>query len=115
VLALEGWGLGYNSRLFTTLAAAMTDLNPDLPAGENLDPASLTVSHQLDVQGLKCPLPILRTKKMLATMNTGEVLHVLATDPGAVQDFAAFAKQTGNTLLASTATDGVFAFYLRRK
>lgn len=98
----------------------MTDPNPlpspiDLPAGENLDPATLEIAQRLDVQGLKCPLPILRTKKLLATMTTGEVLQVLATDPGAVQDFAAFARQTGNTLLASTAADGVFGFYLRRK
>ena len=55
--------------------------------------------RDLDVKGLNCPLPILRTKKALAEMETGQVLRVQATDPGSVKDFAAFAKQTGNELL----------------
>ena len=71
--------------------------------------------RELDVQGLKCPLPILRTKKSLSEMGTGEVLRVLATDPGAAKDFQAFAKQTGNQLLSSTEADQVFEFYFRRK
>ena len=69
----------------------------------------------LDVQNLKCPLPILRTKKALAQMVTGQVLHVLATDPASVDDFAAFARQTGNTLLDQQAANGVFEFWLQRK
>ena len=71
--------------------------------------------RELDVKGLNCPLPILRTKKALAEMTTGQVLRILATDPGAVKDFHAFAKQTGNQLLASSEADRVFEFFLRRK
>ena len=55
--------------------------------------------RELDVKGLNCPLPILRTKKTLAEMESGQVLRVLATDPGSLKDFPAFAKQTGNELL----------------
>ncbi len=71
--------------------------------------------RELDVQGLKCPLPILRTKKSLSEMATGQVLRVLATDPGAAKDFQAFARQTGNQLLSSEETDQVFEFYFLRK
>ena len=71
--------------------------------------------RELDVQGLKCPLPILRTKKSLSEMETGQVLHVLATDPGAAKDFQAFARQTGNQLLSASETDQVFEFFFRRK
>ena len=71
--------------------------------------------RELDVQGLKCPLPILRTKKSLSEMATGEVLRVLATDPSAAKDFQAFARQTGNQLLSSAETDQVFEFYFHRK
>lgn len=71
---------------------------------------------ELDARGLNCPLPILRSKKALAQMEAGQVLHVLATDPGSVKDFAAFAKQTGNELVSQgTLPDGVFDFFLRRK
>ena len=71
--------------------------------------------RELDVQGLKCPLPILRTKKSLSEMETGQVLRVLATDPGAAKDFQAFAWQTGNQLLSASETDQVFEFFFRRK
>jgi tRNA 2-thiouridine synthesizing protein A len=71
--------------------------------------------RDLDVKGLNCPLPILRTKKALADMETGQVLRVLATDPGAQKDFPAFAKQTGNILLDQAEEDRVFVFYLKRK
>ena len=71
--------------------------------------------RQLDVQGLNCPLPILRTKKALAEMASGQLLHVLATDPGAVKDFHAFAKQTGNELVEQGEEDKVFLFFLKRK
>jgi len=70
---------------------------------------------ELDARGLSCPLPILRTKKALATLHSGQVLRVLATDPGSVKDFQAFARQTGHTLLASTAAESEFEFFLRRK
>ena len=71
--------------------------------------------RDLDVKGLNCPLPILRTKKALAEMQSGEVLRVLATDAGAVKDFAAFARQTGNELLAQREENKVFEFLLKRK
>ena len=74
---------------------------------------------EVDARGLNCPLPILRAKKALATMEAGQVLRVLATDPGSVKDFAAFAKQTGNELISHGSLagedDGAFEFYLRRK
>lgn len=73
----------------------------------------------LDARGLNCPLPILRAKKALADMATGDVLRVVATDPGSVRDFNAFARQTGNALLAheenAEAAVKEFTFFLRRK
>lgn len=71
--------------------------------------------RELDVKGLNCPLPILRTKKTLAEMQSGQTLRVLATDPGSVKDFQAFARQTGNELIASGQTDSVFEYVLKRK
>lgn len=71
--------------------------------------------RELDVKGLNCPLPILRTKKTLTTMASGEVLRVLATDPGSVKDFQAFCKQTGNELLSSGEVENTFEFFLKRK
>jgi tRNA 2-thiouridine synthesizing protein A len=69
---------------------------------------------QLDVRGLNCPLPILRARKALDAMASGQTLEVVATDPGAVKDFAAFAKETGNLLLESTQARGEFVFVLRK-
>jgi tRNA 2-thiouridine synthesizing protein A len=71
--------------------------------------------RDLDVKGLNCPLPILRTKKALAEMESGQVLRVLATDPGSLKDFPAFAKQTGNVLVEQKEENRVFEFYLKRK
>lgn len=71
--------------------------------------------RELDVKGLNCPLPILRTKKALAEMETGQILRVLATDPGAIKDFAAFSRQTGNELLEQREDNRVFEFFLKRK
>jgi tRNA 2-thiouridine synthesizing protein A len=79
-----------------------------------MDPA-LQFDREVDARGLNCPLPILRTKKALNDMQSGQVLRVLATDPGSVRDFEAFAKQTGNRLLQQTEQDGVFSFLVRRK
>lgn len=70
--------------------------------------------NEIDTSGLNCPLPILRAKKELAKMDSGKVLHVIATDPGAVKDFEAFAKQTGNELLLSEERDGKFFFQLKK-
>lgn len=76
-----------------------------------MPPANVT----LDVSGLKCPMPILRTKKALATMNSGDILKIYATDPATREDFAAFARQTGHTLLSLNEADGILVFYLKRK
>lgn len=65
--------------------------------------------RELDVQGLKCPLPILRTKESTGRDGVGRRLRVLATDPGAAKDFETFARQTGNQLLSNTAEGGVFS------
>ena len=74
-----------------------------------------SVDREVDARGLNCPLPILRTKKALNDMQSGQVLRILATDPSAVRDFQAFAKQTGNELLQHVEQDGVFSFLLRRR
>ena len=70
---------------------------------------------ELDARKLKCPLPILKTKKALADMNSGQVLRVMATDTGSVRDFQAFAKQTGNDLLSQSQEDLEFIFFIKRK
>ena len=70
---------------------------------------------EIDATGLACPLPILRAKKALAQLASGQVLKVRTTDRGAVRDFQAFAKQTGNTLLLQQEADGQGVHYLRRR
>ena len=71
--------------------------------------------QELDATGLNCPLPILRAKKTLAGMQSGQVLRIVATDPGSVKDFEAFCKQTGNVLLSHAAADREFTFFMKRK
>ena len=73
------------------------------------------IDRELDARGLNCPLPILRTKKSLNDMIPGQVLKVVATDPGSVRDFQAFSKQTGNQLLSSTEDKGEFLFLMRKR
>ena len=68
----------------------------------------------LDAKGLNCPLPILRAKKALQGMSVGSTLEVLATDPGAVKDFQAFCRTTGNELVESTTEGKIFRFVIRR-
>lgn len=70
--------------------------------------------QELDATGLNCPLPILRAKKTLNGMEAGQVLRVVATDPGSVKDFEAFSRQTGNELLESGEEGGKFTFLLRK-
>ncbi len=70
--------------------------------------------QELDASGLNCPLPILRAKKTLNAMAAGQVLHVVATDPGSVKDFDAFAKQTGNELMESKEDGGKFHFLIKK-
>lgn len=68
----------------------------------------------LDARGLNCPLPILRTKKSLASLQSGQTLKVVATDPGSLKDMVAFCTQTGNTLLSSQQSGGDFEFLIRK-
>ena len=75
----------------------------------------MDAQKELDARGLNCPLPILKAKKALADMQSGEVLKVVATDPGSVRDFQAFARQTGNTLVEQTSDEKEFVHYLRRR
>jgi len=70
---------------------------------------------ELDARGLNCPLPILRAKKALTDMASGQVLKILATDPGSVKDFQAFSKQTGNALLSSETAETEFIFFMKKK
>jgi tRNA 2-thiouridine synthesizing protein A len=80
-----------------------------------LDNDIMEFQKDLDARGLNCPLPILKAKKALAEMASGEVLRIVATDSGSVRDFQAFAKQTGNALLEHSQTNGEFTFFMRRK
>ena len=75
----------------------------------------MNFQKELDARGLNCPLPILKTKKALADMASGDVLRVVATDAGSVRDFQAFAKQTGNELLSHAEENREFVFFMRRK
>jgi len=70
--------------------------------------------QELDASGLNCPLPILRAKKTLTGMEAGQVLRIIATDPGSVKDFEAFSKQTGNELLESGEEGGKFVFLIKK-
>lgn len=74
----------------------------------------MEASKSLDTRGLNCPLPILRTKKTLNTMQSGDTLRVVATDPGAIKDFASFCAQTGNTLLTSQQAGEEYEFLIRK-
>jgi tRNA 2-thiouridine synthesizing protein A len=76
---------------------------------------TLNITKELDVKGLNCPLPILRAKKALADMESGQVLRIVATDPGSVKDFAAFCRQTGNPLLGSEETASTFTFTISKR
>lgn len=75
----------------------------------------MNVDKELDARGLNCPLPILKTKKSLADMAPGQVLKVVSTDPGSIKDMQAFANQTGNTLVSSTAEKGEYVFLMQKK
>ena len=70
---------------------------------------------ELDARGLSCPLPILKTKKALADLTSGQVLKVTATDPGSIKDMQAFANQTGNPLLETSQENKDYVFFLKKK
>ena len=75
----------------------------------------MDAQKELDTRGLNCPLPILKAKKALADMTSGDVLKVVATDPGSVRDFQAFARQTGNELVEQSTEADEFIHFLRRR
>lgn len=75
----------------------------------------MSFDKELDTRGMNCPLPILKTKKALADMASGQVLKVVSTDAGSVKDMAAFANQTGNTLVSSAEEKGEYVFMMKKK
>jgi tRNA 2-thiouridine synthesizing protein A len=76
---------------------------------------NMNFDKEFDASGLSCPLPILKTKKALADMASGQVLKLIATDCGAVKDMQAFADQTGNSLLSTEEAGGSYTFYMKKK
>jgi TusA-related sulfurtransferase len=75
----------------------------------------MDADKELDTRGLNCPLPILKAKKALADMASGELLKVVSTDPGSLRDFQAFSRQTGNELVEQQTLDGEFIHLMRRR
>ena len=75
----------------------------------------MQVDQEVDTRGLNCPLPILKAKKALATMQSGQLLKVVSTDTGSIRDFQAFSKQTGNELVDQQTVDDEFIHVLRRR
>lgn len=75
----------------------------------------MNFDQELDVRNLGCPLPILRTKKSLSGMTSGQLLKIVATDKGSVKDMQAFTNQTGNELLSSTEENGEFIFFIKKR
>jgi tRNA 2-thiouridine synthesizing protein A len=78
-------------------------------------PESQSFDVEVDATGLNCPLPILKAKKALSELTSGQVLKVISTDPGAKRDFEAFARQTGNELIAHSQAGDALSFYLKRR
>ena len=72
-------------------------------------------THRVDARGLACPMPIVKTAQSIATLGSGELLEVLATDPGSTKDFVAWSRTTGHELVEQTVEDGVYRFLLRKK
>ncbi len=76
---------------------------------------TLQPSHTVDARGLSCPMPIVKTAQAIRPLTSGDLLEVLATDPGSVKDFAAWSRTTGHELVEQTMDGGVYRFVLRRK
>jgi tRNA 2-thiouridine synthesizing protein A len=76
---------------------------------------SITIAMRLDLQGMSCPLPIIKTAKAMKELTSGQLLEVFATDPGSVPDFKAWARATGNPLVETSEEAGVFHFVLKKK
>ena len=77
--------------------------------------AMIEVDQRVDARGLSCPMPIVRTAQAMRTMTSGGIVEVLATDPGSVKDFTAWARTTGNELVETTSDGSVYRFVLRHK
>ena len=77
--------------------------------------ADYTVKEELDCRGLNCPLPVLKTKKAVDGLNSGEVLKMVATDPGSANDMIAWAKRTGNELMKTEEGNGEYVFFVKKK
>lgn len=75
----------------------------------------MDANKEIDTRGLNCPLPILKAKKALSEMTSGQVLKIVATDPGSVRDFQAFARQTGNELVEQSTANQEYVHFLRRR
>ncbi|MFM7026071.1 MAG: sulfurtransferase TusA family protein [Limnohabitans sp.] len=75
----------------------------------------MNIDKEIDTSGLNCPLPILKAKKALTELHSGQTLKVIATDPGSWRDFEAFARQTGNTLVSQEKTEANFVYVLQRR
>jgi len=72
------------------------------------------VHTTVDAKGLSCPMPIVKTAQAVKTVPAGELIEVLATDPGSVKDFAAWTRSTGNAIVDQTEADGVYRFLIKR-
>ena len=88
---------------------------PSKTATDQQSADEIPFDSAVDARGLNCPLPILKAKKALATIQSGQVLKVVSTDPGSKRDFEAFARQTGNTLVGQSEADQAWTFYLKRR
>ncbi|MCS7083501.1 MAG: sulfurtransferase TusA family protein [Aquificaceae bacterium] len=77
--------------------------------------ATITPDKSLDTSGLNCPLPVLKTKKAMEGLQSGQILEVISTDPGAKADIPAFCNRTGHQLLETVEEGGKYIFYLRKK
>ena len=82
---------------------------------DELPTSELVVKQELDCRGLNCPLPIIKTKKAIDGLASGELLKMIATDPGSIPDINAFTRRTGHELVNSEESDGEYTFLLRRK
>ena len=105
-----GWSIGVG-----VMRRDMTGTASTAAANPLKEKRQVNFDKELDARGLSCPLPILKTKKSLNELTSGQVLKVVATDPGSVKDMEAFANQTGNPLLSAGEENKDFVFYLRKK
>jgi tRNA 2-thiouridine synthesizing protein A len=99
----------------TCAAPTWREQEDPLSRSTNAGGINVQFDKELDARGLSCPLPILKTKKALNDLASGQVLKVVSTDPGSVKDMEAFASQTGNPLLSAGEENKDFVFYLRKK